>query len=181
MTSPKAPERDGPPRKASSAEIKAWSIPPSISAWKNARGYIIPLDKRLVTDGVEEQKTPASMTNLQKRSARLYIVRERKAREDIHLRQQVRQQQLEVERKAKEEELRKLAANARAVRSGAPASHLGGDVGAAGDSGLGDDGDVEARRRRDEMRRERKREREHEARRAKVGGGIASSDRDFLQ
>ena len=32
-------------------EQQDWKIPPSISNWKNAKGYTIPLDKRLVADG----------------------------------------------------------------------------------------------------------------------------------
>jgi hypothetical protein len=30
---------------------EAWKIPPCISNWKNAKGYTIPLDKRLAADG----------------------------------------------------------------------------------------------------------------------------------
>ena len=30
---------------------QAWKIPPCVSNWKNARGYTIPLDKRLAADG----------------------------------------------------------------------------------------------------------------------------------
>ena len=32
-------------------EQQEWKIPPCISNWKNARGYTIPLDKRLAADG----------------------------------------------------------------------------------------------------------------------------------
>ena len=28
-----------------------WKIPPCVSNWKNAKGYTIPLDKRLAADG----------------------------------------------------------------------------------------------------------------------------------
>lgn len=30
---------------------QAWKVPPCVSNWKNARGYTIPLDKRLAADG----------------------------------------------------------------------------------------------------------------------------------
>lgn len=40
-----------PSRKLSVEEREAWKIPPSISNWKNNKGYIIPLDKRLAADG----------------------------------------------------------------------------------------------------------------------------------
>ncbi len=40
-----------PPRKLTAEDQKEWMIPPSISNWKNLKGHIIPLDKRLVSDG----------------------------------------------------------------------------------------------------------------------------------
>jgi SNW domain-containing protein 1 len=40
-----------PPRKATAQEQKEWMIPPSISNWKNNKGFTIPLDKRLASDG----------------------------------------------------------------------------------------------------------------------------------
>ena len=38
-------------RKVTAKEQQEWKIPPCISNWKNARGYTIPLDKRLAADG----------------------------------------------------------------------------------------------------------------------------------
>ena len=32
-------------------EQQEWKIPPCISNWKNPKGYTIPLDKRLASDG----------------------------------------------------------------------------------------------------------------------------------
>lgn len=49
--SPPAPVMHSPPRKVTVEQQKAWSIPPCISNWKNAKGYTIPLDKRLAADG----------------------------------------------------------------------------------------------------------------------------------
>lgn len=40
-----------PTRKVSVKEQKEWKIPPCVSNWKNAKGYTIPLDKRLAADG----------------------------------------------------------------------------------------------------------------------------------
>lgn len=40
-----------PPRKVTVEEQREWKIPPSISNWKNPKGYVIPLDKRLAADG----------------------------------------------------------------------------------------------------------------------------------
>ncbi|CAG8555980.1 3309_t:CDS:2, partial [Acaulospora colombiana] len=49
--SPPAPVLHSPPRKVSAKEQQEWVIPPCISNWKNAKGYTIPLDKRLAADG----------------------------------------------------------------------------------------------------------------------------------
>ena len=40
-----------PTRKVTVKEQQDWKIPPCISNWKNAKGYTIPLDKRLAADG----------------------------------------------------------------------------------------------------------------------------------
>ena len=49
--SPPPPVMHSPPRKVSAEEQANWVIPPCISNWKNAKGYTIPLDKRLAADG----------------------------------------------------------------------------------------------------------------------------------
>ena len=40
-----------PTRKVTVKEQQDWKVPPCISNWKNAKGYTIPLDKRLAADG----------------------------------------------------------------------------------------------------------------------------------
>lgn len=49
--SPPAPVLHSPTRKVTVKEQQEWKIPPCISNWKNAKGYTIPLDKRLAADG----------------------------------------------------------------------------------------------------------------------------------
>jgi SNW domain-containing protein 1 len=49
--SPPAPVMHSPNRKVSVKEQQEWKIPPCISNWKNAKGFTIPLDKRLAADG----------------------------------------------------------------------------------------------------------------------------------
>lgn len=49
--SPPAPVLHSPPRKISAKDQLDWKIPPCVSNWKNAKGYTIPLDKRLAADG----------------------------------------------------------------------------------------------------------------------------------
>jgi SKIP/SNW domain len=51
LPSPPPPVLRSPPRKATAQEQKEWMIPPSISNWKNNKGFTIPLDKRLASDG----------------------------------------------------------------------------------------------------------------------------------
>ena len=55
--SPPVPVMHSPPRPATKAELDDWKIPPSVSNWKNPKGYIIPLDKRLAADGRGLQST----------------------------------------------------------------------------------------------------------------------------
>jgi hypothetical protein len=54
---PPVPLMRSPPRKVTAEDQKNWKIPPCISNWKNARGYTIPLDKRLAADGRGLQET----------------------------------------------------------------------------------------------------------------------------
>ncbi len=49
--SPPVPVMHSPPRPVTVKEQQDWKIPPCISNWKNAKGYTIPLDKRLAADG----------------------------------------------------------------------------------------------------------------------------------
>lgn len=49
--SPPVPVLHSPPRNLSKEERDAWKIPPCISNWKNAKGFMISLDKRVATDG----------------------------------------------------------------------------------------------------------------------------------
>jgi SNW domain-containing protein 1 len=115
--SPPAPVLHSPPRKLTVADQASWKVPPCISNWKNARGYTIPLDKRLAADGRGLQETTinnkfASLTEA------LYVV-ERKAAEDIRIRNQVRKQTAMKDKEDGERELREMAARARLERSGA--------------------------------------------------------------
>lgn len=56
--SPPAPVLHSPTRKVTVKEQQEWKIPPCISNWKNAKGYTIPLDKRLAADGRGLQQVP---------------------------------------------------------------------------------------------------------------------------
>mmetsp|Transcript_24334 Transcript_24334/g.35675 ORF Transcript_24334/g.35675 Transcript_24334/m.35675 type:complete len:603 (+) Transcript_24334:63-1871(+) len=118
--SPPVPVLHSPPRNLTVKDQQAWKIPPCVSNWKNARGYTIPLDKRLAADGRGLQEVTinnkfASLTET------LYIA-ERKAAEELRVRNMIRHKLMAREKEDKEKELREMASQARKER----ASVLGG-------------------------------------------------------
>ena len=120
------PVLHSPPRKVSVEDQEAWKIPPCISNWKNAKGYTIPLDKRLAADGRGLQETTINPKFAALPQA-LYIA-EDKAREQIAARAKIDQKIKKLEREQKEQELRELAARSRMARAGI-------NVGAGGGGG----------------------------------------------
>uniref|UniRef100_A0A8C2X0F8 SNW domain-containing protein 1 n=1 Tax=Cyclopterus lumpus TaxID=8103 RepID=A0A8C2X0F8_CYCLU len=145
--SPPAPVMHSPSRKMTVKEQQEWKIPPCISNWKNAKGYTIPLDKRLAADGRGLQTVHIN-ENFAKLAEALYIA-DRKAREAVEMRAQVEKKMAQKEKEKKEEKLRELAQMARDRRAGIK-SH--------GDKG-GEDSEV---RERDEIRHDRRKERQHD-------------------
>uniref|UniRef100_A0A667Y755 SNW domain-containing protein 1 n=1 Tax=Myripristis murdjan TaxID=586833 RepID=A0A667Y755_9TELE len=145
--SPPAPVMHSPSRKMTVKEQQEWKIPPCISNWKNAKGYTIPLDKRLAADGRGLQTVHIN-ENFAKLAEALYIA-DRKAREAVEMRAQVEKKMAQKEKEKKEEKLRELAQMARDRR--------------AGIKGHGEKGgeDSEARERED-IRQERRKERQHD-------------------
>uniref|UniRef100_A0A672IVR7 SNW domain-containing protein 1 n=1 Tax=Salarias fasciatus TaxID=181472 RepID=A0A672IVR7_SALFA len=145
--SPPAPVMHSPSRKMTVKEQQEWKIPPCISNWKNAKGYTIPLDKRLAADGRGLQTVHIN-ENFAKLAEALYIA-DRKAREAVEMRAQVEKKIAQKEKEKKEEKLRELAQMARDRRAGIK-SH--------GDKG-GEDSEA---RERDEIRHDRRKERQHD-------------------
>jgi len=164
-----------PPRSISTKEQSDWKIPPSISNWKNPKGYTIPLDKRLAADGRGLQEVQIN-DNFAKLSEALYLA-EQKAREAVETRARIQHELLNNQKERKEEELRKLAQQARMERVGGPGNQAvttnepaldnttGRDDGPAmqGNTGMSVD-ESEGKNQRDEIREERRRERERERR-----------------
>ncbi|KFM68418.1 SNW domain-containing protein 1, partial [Stegodyphus mimosarum] len=114
--SPPAPVMHSPTRKVTVKEQQEWRIPPCISNWKNAKGYTIPLDKRLAADGRGLQQTHVN-ENFAKLAEALYVA-DRKAREAVEMRAQLEKKLAQKEKEKKEEHLRKLAQQAREQRAG---------------------------------------------------------------
>jgi len=113
-TEPPAPVMHSPPRKVSVEEQKNWVIPPCISNWKNAKGYTIPLDKRLAADGRGLQEVQIN-DNFAKLSEALFIA-DRHAREEVRIRSEMQAKLAAKEKREKEEKLRMLAQKAREER-----------------------------------------------------------------
>ncbi|KAJ1627613.1 SKIP/SNW domain-containing protein [Pavlovales sp. CCMP2436] len=163
--SPPAPVLHSPERKLTQEDAAAWKIPPCISSWKNAKGYTVPLDKRLAADGRGLQEVQVS-DNFAKLSESLYIA-ERAAREEVEQRSQLQKRLAMKEKAGKEEDLRLLAQRAREERA-----HVGGGAGSGDESGEDAEASALAAERED-LRRERKRERERERRLEGAGGAGA--------
>ncbi|RZF37402.1 hypothetical protein LSTR_LSTR011679 [Laodelphax striatellus] len=145
--SPPAPVMHSPTRKVTVKEQKEWKIPPCISNWKNAKGYTIPLDKRLAADGRGLQQVHIN-ENFAKLAEALYIA-DRKAREAVEMRAQLEKKLAQKEKEKKEEHLRQLAQKAREERAGIRTAAMAADK------------DDEARER-DQMRYERHKDRARE-------------------
>lgn len=118
--SPPVPVLHSPPRKITVEDQQAFKIPPCISNWKNARGFIIPLDKRIGADGRGTEEVTIN-NKFATFSETLYIA-ERKATEDLKYRNDLRKQIAMKEKEEKEASLREMAARARQERSGRPAA-----------------------------------------------------------
>ena len=119
---PPVPVMHSPTRKLTVADQQAWKIPPCISNWKNARGFIIPLDKRLAADGRGLQEV--TINNKFAVLAESLYVAERKAVEDLNVRNELRKKIALREKEEQEQSLREMANRARLERSG-----LGGAAG----------------------------------------------------
>jgi len=110
LTEP-VPVMHSPPNGVDYREAMNWKIPPALSNWKNSKGYIIPLDKRLAVDGRILQETKIN-DNFAKLSEALYIA-DRKAREETELRNWVAKENLMQQKERKNAEMRALALNAK--------------------------------------------------------------------
>ncbi|EDQ89785.1 uncharacterized protein MONBRDRAFT_24891 [Monosiga brevicollis MX1] len=144
--SPPAPVLHSPPRKVTADEQRNMRIPPCISNWKNSKGFVVPLDKRMAADGRALQDVTIN-DKFAKLSEALHIA-ERKSREDIAMRQDIQKRAAQKEKERKEEVLANMARRAREERAGI--RHELEDE---------DEEDLEQVEAREQIRRERERER----------------------
>ncbi|KAL9003024.1 MAG: hypothetical protein Q9188_004075 [Gyalolechia gomerana] len=170
--SPPPPVMHSPPRKLTAEDQEAWKIPPTVSNWKNPKGYTVPLDKRLAADGRGLQDVTINDKFAQ--FAEALFTADRHAREEVKQRGAMQQKLAEKEKLQKEEQLRMLAQQAREERA-----HVGRRTSRqrsssrsrsrSSSSDRSDSEDDEAVREREQMRRERRRENEKQQRQARMG------------
>lgn len=175
--SPPPPVMHSPPRKLTAEDQEAWKIPPPISNWKNPKGYTVPLDKRLASDGRGLQDVTINDKFAQ--FAEALFTADRHAREEVRQRAQMQQRLAEKEKLAKEENLRDMARKAREDRKAAiqgrsrrdssagqrSRSYSGSSYDSRSDGGSED----EAARERVKARQERRQENERQLRQSRMG------------
>lgn len=113
--SPPVPVLHSPERKLSKEEAAEWKVPPVVSNWKNARGYTVPLDKRLAARG--EVEVPKLNNRLAEFADSLYKA-ERQARIDVEKRAQLQRAVSLRKQEEKQNRLENMAKQARADRNG---------------------------------------------------------------
>ncbi|KAF9172928.1 mRNA splicing protein [Mortierella sp. AD011] len=174
--SPPPPVLHSPPRKVTAKEQADWVIPPCISNWKNAKGYTIPLDKRLAADGRGLQDV--QINDKFASFAEALGLASRHAADEVRQRALMQQKVAEKEKEQKEQNLRALAQRARDERAGIVSSSsadvkMGSSKSdSESDEGSEDDDDdakQRAARERDALRRERQQEREKDLRMSRMG------------
>ncbi|CRG98663.1 pre-mRNA-processing protein 45, putative [Plasmodium relictum] len=109
--SPDYPLLRSPTRKLNKEEENDWKIPPCVSNWKNNKGYNIPLDKRIQSDNKKLNNVEVN-ENFAHLSEYLYVA-EKKAREEIRMRNNIIKQKKLKEKEQKENVLKNLAIQAR--------------------------------------------------------------------
>ncbi|SCU96329.1 LAMI_0F06172g1_1 [Lachancea mirantina] len=89
-----------------------WNIPAAISNWKNPNGYAVDLQNRVASSSkVENTFSGRSSKSLELSNA--LDLAERKAREEVHLRAEIKKQEAERLTREREEKLRLMALRAR--------------------------------------------------------------------
>ncbi|KAI0024535.1 SKIP/SNW domain-containing protein [Xylariomycetidae sp. FL0641] len=172
--SPPPPIMHSPPRKLTAEDQEMWKIPPPVSNWKNAKGFTVPLDKRLAADGRGLQDVTINDKFAQFSEA--LFMADRHAREEVRQRALMQQRLAEKEKEQKEDNLRMLAQKAREERAGASKrrdsrgsrdSRSRSRSYSYSDSGSeSDDADV---REREKARQEKRREEERKLRQSRMG------------
>lgn len=112
--SPPPPVLRSPPRKLTAQDQKDWYIPPSVSNWKNPKGYTIAIDKRMASDGRNLQT--ATINDNFAKLAESLAVADNKMRSEVSQRNAMRKKLKEKEEEERNERMRQLAQNAKEER-----------------------------------------------------------------
>ncbi|XP_049393247.1 SNW/SKI-interacting protein A-like [Solanum stenotomum] len=115
--SPPVPLMHSPPRSISVKDQLDWNIPPCISDWKNPKGYTIPLDRHIASNGRGLQEVHVN-DNLAKFTEALNVAEEQ-ARKAVAMRFKVQEEIMLKHKENKEMELRELASKARSDQKNA--------------------------------------------------------------
>lgn len=179
--SPPPPVMHSPPRKLTAEDQEMWKIPPPVSNWKNAKGYTVPLDKRLAADGRGLQDV--TINDKFASFSEALSTADRHAREEVKQRALMQQRLAEKEKLAKEDHLRSLAQKARQDRaqasqggrpmssrySASPSRSRSASYSRSPSRSASPDANDEARREREKARRGRQQERERALRQSHMG------------
>jgi len=112
-----------PPRKITLQDQQDWKVPPCISNWKNAKGYVIPLDMRLSADGRNLRDVIVN-ENFSKFADVLYVT-EKQARKDIEDRMHIQESiKINDTLKKKEQELKETAFEAKQKKMAMAVSNI---------------------------------------------------------
>jgi SNW domain-containing protein 1 len=105
------PIMHSPTRKVTREQQEEWRIPAVISNWKNIKGYVIPLDKRMASDG--RSLIDHSVNDRFASFAESLMIAERSARDEIMYRAELKKKLAHIDAEQQENELRKAAQEAR--------------------------------------------------------------------
>ncbi|KAK3359745.1 SKIP/SNW domain-containing protein [Lasiosphaeria hispida] len=161
---PPPPVMHSPPRKLTAEDQEAWRIPPTVSLWKNPKGFTVPLDKRLAADGRALQDVQINDKFAQFSEA--LFMADRHAREEVRQRAMMQQRLAEKEKAQKEDHLRQLAQQARAERAGGGRRSHSRSSRSGSESGSESD---DSERERREARKEKLRDEERKLRQSRMG------------
>lgn len=110
--SPPAPVLKAAPPKLTAEEQRQWYIPPSVSGWKNNKGFVIDVEKRVAADGRFHESAVEAGDRQAKLAEALYEA-ETKAREEVNQRHEAAEQKQLKANEEKERRLKLLAQKAR--------------------------------------------------------------------
>jgi SNW domain-containing protein 1 len=110
------PVMHSPTRKVTAEDAAAWKIPPCISNYRNPKGFVIPLDKRIAADG--RSLMEAAVSDHRAQLSEVLQIAARKARLEVETRAAVQRKLAQKQQEESEAELRALAARSRLERMG---------------------------------------------------------------